>query len=383
MPDYLSQAISAAKILTDQWFSPSTPSQWVPEDYWRTPTICTCLVGLMMQTDEVDYTTTLENARQAGECCLTSCGWLDDLTTWSRFFIHGYDYFQSKSDTRMAAPYLQDAQIVCDQLNQTWNDWDSTEWCGGGVWWKREFNPPNFSGNNFKASNSTLGFMEVALNLYRLLGDQKYLDMGQMAWDWLVQNNFIDDKGLVWGGLTLECAIDLSNVPVVGLQGNPLDPLWNLYKATNNTDYLDVADKLIEGTMSNMVWEGTQILQDRDDATWASTSNQSKIDNSGDTPFKGNVANYLGEYTKKLSALSDPARQQQAATYAALLRANADAVWTNYPGTMFSMDWHTFTPDYQPVTPNPQEFWPTSDYVNASLQYSGVAVLAAAALVSS
>jgi hypothetical protein len=273
----------------------------------------------------------------------------------------------------MAAPYLHDAQIVCDQLNQAWEASDTPEDCAGGSWWMRPPAPPPPS-NSFKASNSTLGFMETALSLYLVLGDQKYLDMGQKAWDWLTANRFIDDKGLVWGALTPDCKIDPNNVPVVGLQGNPLGPLWSLYQATKNTEYLNAADKVVQGTMSIMVWEGTQILQDRDDAEWAGQTNEWKRDNSGDTPFKGNVANYLGEYTKNLSTLSDPSRLQQAATYAAFLRTNADAVWTNYPNHMFSMDWHTLDEKYRPI--------PDADEVNASLQYSGVAVLTAAAMVS-
>jgi predicted alpha-1,6-mannanase (GH76 family) len=134
--------------------------------------------------------------------------------------------------------------------------------------------------------------------------------------------------------------------------------------------------------MSIMVWEGTQIMQDRDDAAWANQSDDWKRDNSGDTPFKGLFATYLGEYAKNLSKLSDPARQQKAATYAAFLRVNADAVWTNYPGAMFGMDWHTLDKDYQSI-PNDNRAIPNADYVNASLQYSGVAALAAAALISS
>ena len=376
--DYLSRAVTAAGILTNRWFPASAPSVWVPDDYWRTPTICTLLVDLMTLTNEVDYTATLENARKAGEGPLTWCAYYDDLTCWGRFFMHAYNYFQSQSNSAMAAPYLKDAQIVCDQLNQAWEGGDSPEYCGGGIWWMRPPAPPPPS-NSFKASNSTLGFMEAALSLYLVLGDQRYLDMGQKAWDWLVSNKFIDDNGLVWGALTPDCKIDPNNVPVVGLQGNPLGPLWSLYLATKNTEYLDAADKVVAGTMSIMVWEGTQILQDRNDAEWASQSDDWKLQNSGDTPFKGNVSNYLGEYTKNLSALSDPARQQKAATYAAFLRSNADAVWTNYPGAMFSMDWHTLDKDYQPIRDDNRQ---NSDYVNASLQYSGVAVLAAAALVS-
>jgi len=42
-PDYLSQAITAAGVLTDQWFPSSAPTNWVPDDYWRAPVICTLL----------------------------------------------------------------------------------------------------------------------------------------------------------------------------------------------------------------------------------------------------------------------------------------------------------------------------------------------------
>jgi hypothetical protein len=371
--DYLSRAVTAAGILTNKWFPASAPSQWVPGDYWRTPTICTLLVDLMTLTNEVDYTATLENARQAGEGPLTWCGYYDDLTCWGRFFMHAYNYFQNQSNSAMAKPYLNDAQIVCDQLSQAWDNADGPEYCGGGIWWMRPPAPPPPS-NSFKASNSSLGFMEAALSLYLALGEEKYLDMGQKAWDWIAANQFVDDQGLVWGALSPDCKLDPNNVPVVGLQGNPLGPLWSLYQATKNTEYLDVADKIVAGTMSVMVWEGTKILQDRDDAEWASQSDDWKRNNSGDTPFKGNFSNYLGEYTKNLSALSDPIRQQQANTYGELLRTNADAVWTNYPSTMFSMDWHTLDKDYQPI--------PDADEVNASLQYSGVAVLTAAALTA-
>ena len=378
MPDYLSNAVTAAGVLTDNWFPPSAPLQWVPTDYWRTPVICTLLTDLMSQTNQVDYTTTLENARKKGEGPLTWCGYYDDLTWWGRFFMHAYDYFKSKSNSALAQRYLADAQIVCDQLSEAWDVYNTPQYCNGGVWWMRPGFPPEPPYNprkTFKASNSTFGFMETALALYLELGDQKYLEMGQKAWGWIVNWKFVDDKGLVWGALIPgDCKLDPENVPVLSLQGEALAPLWMLYQATKNTNYLDAADKVAEGTMSTMIWEGTQIMQDRDDAKWAGESDAWKREYDGDTPFKGLFATYLGAYAKNVAGLSDPVRQQKAATYAAFLRANAVAVWNNYPGRMFSMDWHTLTPDYQPI--------PNADITNASMQYSGIAALAAAALVT-
>ena len=125
--DYLSQTLTAAGVLTDKWFPSSQPSNWVPNDYWRTPVICTLLVDIMMQTDKVDYTATLENARNAGEGYLTSCGFYDDLTWWGRLFTHTYDYLKSHSNP-LAQTYLKDAQIVCDQLNQSWERDDTPEY---------------------------------------------------------------------------------------------------------------------------------------------------------------------------------------------------------------------------------------------------------------
>src|SRR5215213_3487388 len=228
MPDssaYLSNAVTGAGILTDKWFPSSQPGNWVPGDYWRTPVICTLLVDLMSQTNQVNYTATLENARVAGEPVMTWCGYYDDLTWWGRFFMHAYHYFKSQSNSAMAQPYLDDAQVVCDQLSQAWDAWDAPEYCSGGIWWMRPPPPPPPS-NKFKASNSTLGFMETALALYLVLGDQKFLDLGQKCWDWLVKFQFVDDKGMVWGALTDDCKIDPGNVPVLSLQGEALAPLW-------------------------------------------------------------------------------------------------------------------------------------------------------------
>lgn len=370
--DYLSRAIAAAGVLTTNWFPPSAPDNWIPDEFWRTPVICTQLVDLMALTDKVDFTETIENARIKSEDILAWCAYYDDLTWWGRLFLHGYDYFQSKSNSALATHYFNDAVIVCEQLIDAWNAWDSPQDCGGGIWWMRPPPPPPIS-NKFKASNSTLGFMEISLGLYFITKDQKYLDWGQKAWNWIAEKNFVDKQGLVWGALSLDCTLDPANVPVLSLQGEALAPLWSLYQATKNTEYLDIAEKVAQGTIAIMVWRGTQIMQDRDDGKWAGESDDWKRNNSGDTPFKGLFAAYLGAFTKDLATVSDPARQKSAATYAAFLRANADAVWTNYPGQMFSMDWHTLDQDYQPI--------PDADIVNASLQYSGLAALTAAAQV--
>jgi predicted alpha-1,6-mannanase (GH76 family) len=360
---YLNYAQSAVQTLTSKWFTPNTPSQWVPQDYWKTPTICQELVFYMQFVNDNAYVSTLENARTRGESWLNTCGYYDDLTCWGRFFMSAYNYLTSGGGSG-ADPknYLNDA-IICHQNFAAIGN----NVCGGGIWWQRY--PPSYPGN-FKASNATLGAMEIALGLYFATKDQQYLDWAKQAWTWLKQSGMIDAQGYVWGGLNEQCKVDCMNRPVVALQGNPLAPLWLMYQATGDTSCLDIAQTIVSITMQKMVWSGTQILEADADAGWNCQNQQWKEQHSGETPFKGIFAGFLGNFAANLVKVDDTSRQQAAKQYAAFLQANADAVWSNFPNGNFGMDWHTPSPNYQPNS---------DDQINACLEYSALAVFLGAA----
>jgi hypothetical protein len=360
---YLGYAQSAVNTLTINWFTPSTPSQWVPDDYWKTPTICQELVFYMQLAGENSYISTLENARVAGEGPLNWCAFYDDLTCWGRFFVSAYNYLTTGGGSG-ADPknYLNDAITTYNNLTAAF---DST--CNGGVWWRRQ--PKSYPGNS-KVSNSTLGLMEIALGLYAATKDQQYLQWGQKTWTWLQNSGMLDSAGYVWGGLTSKCSVDCMNRPVVALQGNALAPLWLMYQATGDTSYLDMAQTSVATTMQNMVWKGTKTLMATADPGWNCQNQQWKEDAAGETPFKGIFAGFLGNFAANLATVNDPTRQKAAQQYGAFLTANADTLWANFPGGNFGMDWHTPSPNYQ-VNSDSQ--------INACLQYSALAAFVGAA----
>jgi Glycosyl hydrolase family 76 len=361
---YIKYARSAVNTLTSKWFAADTPSYWVPQDYWKTPTICQELVFYMELAGESSYVSTLENARVASEYYLNNCSYYDDLTCWGRFFISAHNYLKSGGGVGAdPANYLNDAITTYSNLTAAFTDGTAC----GGVWWKRF--PPSYP-DNFKASNATLGLMEIALGLYFATKQQQYLDTGRKAWEWLQNSKMIDAKGYVWGGLNEQCGIDCTNQPVVALQGNPLAPLWMLYQVTGDTSCLDTAQTIVGLTMQKMVWQNTQILLTTADAGWNCQNSDWQEQYLGETLFKGIFMGFLGNFTKSLQSLEDPSRKQAAQQYAAFLQANADAVWANFPGGNFGMDWHTPSPNYQ-VNPD--------DIINACLQYSAVAAFVAAA----
>jgi predicted alpha-1,6-mannanase (GH76 family) len=361
---YIGYAKSAADVLTSRWFGPGAPGQWVPIDYWRTPTILIELVDLMSLTGDWTDLQTVQNGRNAGQGWFLSCGYRDDQTVWGRFLIYTAARVAA-TDPAMAKQFESDAVSIYGDLLASWDSH-----CGGGLYWRRAQDP-----RNFKASNSTLGLAEIAAGLHAATGDAAYLSTAQKAVAWVETSKLIDD-GMVWGGLlpAPACTVDPKNVPVVALQGNPLLPLWQLYAATGDTAYLDTGQAIADATMKGFVWPGTQILMTPVDAQWESESPQWHTQNNNVTPFKGIFAGYLGDFAANLATVDDSTRQATAASYAAFLRANADALWANYSKGVFGMDWHEPHPEYKPDPPGIEY-----DQVNGCVQFGALAAFLAAA----
>ncbi|HEX7090578.1 MAG TPA: glycoside hydrolase family 76 protein [Longimicrobiales bacterium] len=359
--NYLDHARAAAEILTGRWYTQDAPYEWIPQDYWKTPTMAEELVTHMELAGNQDYLPICDATRAAGQGYLTSCAYLDDATVWGRFQVAAYRWL-STVRSGAAGAYLDDADTVYDNLTQQWDDV-----CGGGLYWKRGAGQPG----NFKASNATLGLMEIALGLHASSGDAKQLEWAKRSWQWIETSRLIDTQGLVWGGLTQACEVDPANVPVVALQGNPLQPLWWLYQATGETALLDVGQRVVKATAARFTWSGTSILKTDADAGWRDGGEDYHLDHLNEAMFKGIFMGFVGEFTKNLATL--PAYADAAAANARFIRANADALIANYPTGIFSMDWHTSDPSYE---------GDDDAQVNAALQFSALAALDAAAKVS-
>ncbi|HEX2189280.1 MAG TPA: glycoside hydrolase family 76 protein [Longimicrobiaceae bacterium] len=360
---YLDRARAAAQLLTSRWFTEGLVDQWVPnQDYWKAPTIAQELVAHMALAGSTDYRALVDYVRQAGEWYLASCGYLDDATVWGRAHVTTYDWITATGGSG-ADDYLRDANTVFDGLTPTWDDR-----CGGGLYWMRP-GTGNDAGN-FKAMNATLGLMEIGLGLHRITGRADRLEWAQRAWKWIQGSGLIDAEGMVWGGYTPECVRDDRNIPVVALQGNPLTPLWWMYQATGDAALLDLAERIVDGTLRAFVWPGTQTLATPFDGGWAGADADWRLAHQNDAMFKGVFCGFLGPFTANLATVAG--REDAAARYAAFLRANADALAANFPGGVFGMDWHTPDPGYA-GDPDPGN--------DAVLQYSGLAALDAAAAV--
>ncbi|SRX76214.1 glycoside hydrolase family 76 protein [Aequorivita antarctica] len=359
---YTSEAEKALNILTSKWFTSETPLNWVGPDYWRTPTICLLLIDAMKLFNNSNYVNTLVNSYNAGKMYTTSCGYYDDLSVWGRMYTHGYKLFTALGLDQNATNFLNEAKAVNSQLEQ-----GADSICGGGDWWKRDVGDPK----NFKASNSTIGWAETAIDLYNITKDDKYLNNAKTAMQWVISKDLIASNGAVWGGLGHQsnCSVAQDNPPVIALQGNPLAPLWDLYIATKDSAYLTAAQNCVDWAMQNKTFPNTQLFLTKEDNEWNSKPYSWQENNSGPCLFKGIFSRYLAQFTINLFESGNSTLVAKSKDYATIIKKNADIVLTNYPSYIFGMNWNIFSPNNQPTS---------NDQLNASLQYSGCSILLAA-----
>jgi predicted alpha-1,6-mannanase (GH76 family) len=340
---YLGYAQSTVQVLTQNWFGSDGPSIWIYQnsDFWRTPNVVTAQTDLMALTGTTTYLETASNAQtifynyfdpNQSPSDRDSPAYYDDEGWWAAMSARLYALTQEPA-------WLATATQVYLDLQGGWDDVAK-----GGVWFMRS---PKSYPDNAKVSISNELYLDIAMRLYAFApadSRQPYLDTAKTIWAWL--QLLIDDTGLVWGQLNEDATIDRTSPgsrPRPYIQGVVLGGLWGLYDATRDTSYLDAAQQIADAAIRTMVWPDGVL---RDLCEEEGTCGPSNLD---PPLFKGIYVRYLGELATRLAALADPARQQAAARYAAFLRLNADAVWANYPGTIFGMDWHTPQPNYQPT----------------------------------
>jgi predicted alpha-1,6-mannanase (GH76 family) len=332
---YLQYAQSAVDVLTSNWFGPDGPSIWVDQnqDFWRTPNLCTAQTDLMALTGTTTWMETANNAQgvfnEYFQPPWPLPAYYDDEGWWGALFTRLYSLTSDQNWLTAAAAVFQDLQ----------GGWDDV--AKGGVWFQRS---PKSYPQNHKVSISNELYLDINMRLWAACTDAQqkasYLETAQTTWTWL--QRLVDENGLVWGQLNEDGTIDKVSKgaePRPYIQGVVLGGLWELYQATGDASHLDAGQKIADAAIANMVWPDG-ILQDLCEKQGTCSSSDL------DPPlFKGIYCRYLGEFATNLVTLSDASRKQAAARYAAFLRKNADAVWANYPATMFGMDWHAPSPN--------------------------------------
>ncbi len=170
-----------------------------------------------------------------------------------------------------------------------WNDgWDNSV---GGIRWNYGSETGTVDSKN---SCSNAPAMLAAAMLYRKTGEQHYLDKAKKIYDFMVKYNLFDD-----GFVKDSPSQDNRGWAFTYNQGTWTGGLLELYRATKNREYYDVAVDLLDKSM---------------DSRWYSPKGIMCESGKGDGGmFKGIYIRYIADWV--LSGLLDEERQTRYANY--------------------------------------------------------------------
>lgn len=182
-----------------------------------------------------------------------------------------------------ASEWLSEAKQLFEWIWGGWSDVD-----GGGISWNCN------DGRDSKNSCSNAPAMIAATHLYRLTGEQHYLDKAIMIFDWMLTHSRFDD-----GFIKDSPHNDNRGWTFSYNQGTWVGGLLELYKITGEQKYRDIAIDLLDKCI---------------DGNWYSPAGIMREQGDGDGGlFKGIFIRYIAEWI--LSGKLDSERQYRYAKY--------------------------------------------------------------------
>lgn len=188
-----------------------------------------------------------------------------------------------------------DIDLLYRTIADGWNE------ASGGIAWRRDQ-------MYYRNSPSNGPACILAARLYQHTGEQEYLDMALRIFDWWTETLVDPETGLVWDGINrqMDGKID-KNWQFTYCQGVYIGACVELYRITNEQDYIDKAVRTADYALDTMLESG--IL---------------RSEGGGDGgAFKGIFCRYLTQLI-----LTTPVNRE---LYCRVLERNGEALWANIP----------------------------------------------------
>ena len=168
----------------------------------------------------------------------------DDEGWWALAWIRAYDVTGNNDYLNMAESIFSDMQ---GGVNGT---------CGGGIWWSKDRTYKNAIANEL--------YLSVAASLANRASDaDSYLTIAKDQWSWFKNSGMINDNNLINDGLTIDANGTCTNNGEAEWsynQGVVLGGLVELYRATDDSDYLSEASTIASAAIDALSEDG--ILHD-------------------------------------------------------------------------------------------------------------------------
>ena len=297
------QYAKTTSITLQKWYNVET-GLYETTSWWNAANALTAIIDYSRLTESQEYLDVIENTFEI--CKEFEVQMPDPKNNWiCRNYINDYyddegwwilawiEAFELTNDDK----YLEMARITFADMA---TGWDSV--CGGGVYWKK----PNIG----KSAVQNELFMLAAIRLHQRGGGEtlgkSYLEWAEDTWKWFLNSGMINEIYLVENGLNKQCELNVANYHTYN-QGIILSALVELYKEKQDKSLLELAHKIANATIMNMVYENG-ILKD---------PKEPKL-NGDATQFKGIFMRHLG-FLYSVSPKEE---------YKKFILKNANSIWS-------------------------------------------------------
>ncbi|KAK4450746.1 glycoside hydrolase [Podospora aff. communis PSN243] len=220
----------------------------------------------------------------------------DDEGWWALAWIRSWDVTHEPQFLAMAQSIFKDMKTGEDNI------------CGGGIWWKKDHQYKNAIANEL--------YLSVAASLAnRVSPDLKdsHLNIAKSSWSWFLNSTMLNAQNLVNDGLVInpDGSCSSNNYTTWSYnQGVILGGLVELFKATNDSSYLDTATAIAKAALTRLS-DKVGVIHEADKCE----------PNCG-----GDGSQFKGIFMRNLNYLHSVAPQD---VFRTAIVANADSIWLN------------------------------------------------------
>ena len=214
----------------------------------------------------------------------------DDEGWWILAWIKAYELTNNEKYLKMARTTFSDMALGWDNI------------CEGGIYWKK----PNIG----KSAVQNELFLLAAIRLHQkgegqVLG-KSYMDWAEITYRWFINSGMINEKYLIENGLDSNCQLNIGIYYTYNL-GIILSGLAELYKVKNDKSFLELAHKIANATLINLIYENG-ILKD-----------------PKEPDLNGDASQFKGIFMRNLGFLYSISPKEE---YKAFILKNANSIWS-------------------------------------------------------
>jgi predicted alpha-1,6-mannanase (GH76 family) len=194
-----------------------------------------------LSTEEKDYIwqVLVDVQKHQGTDFYQTADYFDDILWWSLAYTRAYEVAMKRNELESANYFLTQSQMINDVVfNDSW----TTDFCGGGVYWNRDFAYKNAITNEL--------YLASAARLAYLTKEERFMTRAQQELEWFLNSGMIQQDYLIVDGLDNSC--QFTGAEYTYNQGVILGGLVEMNRLFPNSSLITLGENILSSVLVSM-----------------------------------------------------------------------------------------------------------------------------------